>query len=172
MVSLASNGPWFLAQLKPNSAAIAQAHLERQGIESFLPTEMHTRRRAGRFDTRRCPLFPGYLFVAFDPEKGLWRKINATRGIARLVSFGSVPRPVPSELIAQIAERCDAAHCLRAQQGFVEGDEVRVASGPLVDFIATIDSIDPDRRVWLLMDIMGAATRVAVPASELRAKDG
>ncbi|OOY27872.1 hypothetical protein BMI90_11825 [Thioclava sp. L04-15] len=111
MVSLTSNGPWFLAQLKPDSAAIAQAHLERQGIESFLPTEMRTGHRAGRFDTRRSSLFPGYLYVSFDTEKGLWHKINATRGIARLVSFGSAPRLVPSELITQMAERCNAAHC-------------------------------------------------------------
>ena len=172
MVSLNSEAAWFLAQLKPNSAAIAQAHLERQGIASFFPTEMRTSRRAGRFDTRRCPLFPGYLFLSFDPGEGLWRKINATRGITRLVSFGGVPRPVPSEVIAQIADRCDAAHCIQAQREILEGEEVRVASGPFVDFVAKIERIDPDQRVWLLMDMMGAATRVAVPASELRTKGG
>ncbi|OOY26787.1 transcriptional activator RfaH [Thioclava sp. L04-15] len=163
---------WFLAQVKPNSAVIAQANLERQGFAIFMPTEMRTMRRAGRFETRRCPLFPGYLFVSFDPDKGLWRKINATRGIMRLVSFGGVPRPVPPELIAQIAKRCDATHCLRLQREFAEGEEVRVASGPFVDFAATIERIEPDQRVWLLIEMMGAETRVAVSAAELRAKDG
>lgn len=167
-----TKAPWFLAQLKPNSAAIAQTHLERQGFAHFLPMELRTIRRAGRFETRRCPLFPGYLFVSFDPDKGLWRKINATRGISRLVSFGNVPRPVPFELIAQIVERCDAEHCLRPQAKFVEGEEVRVASGPFVDFVAKIERIEPDQRVWLLMDLMGAETRVAMPATELRPKAG
>jgi transcriptional antiterminator RfaH len=48
------------------------------------------------------------------------------------------------------------------------GNQVRIASGPFADFVATIDDIAPDRRVWVLMEIMGGQTRVAVGADQLR----
>jgi transcriptional antiterminator RfaH len=45
---------------------------------------------------------------------------------------------------------------------------VRITSGPFVDFVATIDNITPDRRVWVLMEIMGGQTRVAVKVDQLQ----
>jgi transcriptional antiterminator RfaH len=48
------------------------------------------------------------------------------------------------------------------------GDQVRMTSGPFADFVATIETIAPDRRVWVLMEIMGGQTRVAVTADQLR----
>ena len=98
---------WFLAQLKPNSAAIAERNLKRQGFRTFLPLQEQTRQRYGRFVTVLQPLFPGYIFVAFDPSKGGWRAINATLGNTRLVSFGKDPAPVPLDLISQLMLRCD-----------------------------------------------------------------
>ena len=44
-----------------------------------------------------------------------------------------------------------------------------MTKGPFAEFIATIESIAPDRRVWVLMEIMGGQTRVAVDAHQLRA---
>jgi transcriptional antiterminator RfaH len=44
-----------------------------------------------------------------------------------------------------------------------------LTKGPFADFVATIESITPDRRVWVLMEIMGGATRVAVDVQNLRA---
>jgi hypothetical protein len=48
------------------------------------------------------------------------------------------------------------------------GDQVRVAAGPFAQFVAEIETIAPDRRVWVLMEIMGGQTRVAVKADQLR----
>ena len=50
---------WFLAQLKPNCANIADKNLKRQGFQTFLPMEEETRQRNGKFVTAMRPLFPG-----------------------------------------------------------------------------------------------------------------
>lgn len=52
---------WFLAQLKPNCANIADKNLKRQGFKTFLPMEEGTRKRNGKFITAMRPLFPGYI---------------------------------------------------------------------------------------------------------------
>lgn len=159
---------WFLAQIKPNSAQIALRNLGRQGFRTFLPVEEVTQTRNGRFMTILRPVFPGYVFVAFDVTLGLWRKIQSTNGITRLVSFGTAPAAIPADIIQQLMQRCDADGRWRAPAQMNAGDQVRLKTGPFTDFIATIETVAPDRRVWLLMDVMGAQTRVAVDADQLR----
>ncbi|WP_163846445.1 transcription termination/antitermination protein NusG [Pseudooceanicola aestuarii] len=160
---------WFLAQLKPNCAAIADKNLTRQGFATFLPMEEETRQRSGRFVTARRPLFPGYIFVAFDVAQGVWRKVNSTYGVTRLISFGGGPAPVPADLVAGLKARCDDTGQLVPDATPQPGDTVRVTHGPFADFVARVESIAKDQRVWVLMDLMGGETRVAVNPRHLRA---
>jgi len=159
---------WFLVQTKPNSHRIAERNLSRQGFRTFLPLQEETKRARGKFITQMRPLFPGYLFVAFDVQTGGWRTVNSTYGITRLVSLGNAPTPVPLDLINQLILRCDEEGKLMPPKMFAPGDEVAVTKGPFADFIATIESVTPDRRVWVLMEIMGRETRVAMDAHNLK----
>ena len=159
---------WFLAQLKPNCATIAEKNLKRQGFQTFLPLEEETRERNGRFFTALRPVFPGYIFVAFDVAHGLWRTVNSTHGITRLVSFGKEPAAVPTDLISQLLQRCDAQGKLLPPKLLEPGDHVTLTSGPFAKFAAVVERIEPDRRVWVLMEMMGGQTRVAVAADQLR----
>lgn len=159
---------WFLAQLKPNSGQIAERNLKRQGFRTFLPMENATRQVRGKFVNAPRPLFPGYVFVAFDVTMGHWRAINSTNGITRLVSFGKDPAPVPLDIVSQLMLRCDASGTLLPPKLLKPGDQVRLATGPFADFVATVESIAADRRVFVLLEIMGGQTRVAVPVEQLR----
>jgi transcriptional antiterminator RfaH len=159
---------WFLAQLKPNSASIANKNLGRQGFRTFLPMEEETCQRNGKFVTTNKPLFPGYIFVALNVAKGLWRTVNSTYGITRLVSFGKEPAAVPLDLVSQLMLRCDADGKVLPPKMLKPGDQVALNTGPFANFVAEVEKIAPDRRVWVLMDIMGGQTRVAVGADQLR----
>lgn len=160
---------WFLAQMKPNCANIADKNLKRQGFKTFLPMEEETRQRNSKFVTTMRPLFPGYVFVAFDVARGLWRTVNSTYGITRLVSFGKEPAAVPLDLVSQLMLRCDTSGKLLPPKLLKPGDQVRLTTGSFANFVAEIEKIAPDRRVWVLMDIMGGQIRVAVNAEQLRA---
>lgn len=160
--------PWFLAQVRPNCFHIAQRNLERQGFPVFCPLLQETRRRAGRFVSVAIPLFPGYLFVGFDPSDSPWRAINSTYGVTKLVTFGlALPTPAPAGLVSGLMERCDDEGKLLPRDRLSPGDEVRVAKGPFSNFIATVESLAPQRRVWLLLDLFGRTTRIAVSASDV-----
>ena len=159
---------WFLAQLKPNCANIADKNLTRQGFKTFLPLEEETRERNGKFVTTMRPLFPGYIFVAFDVALGLWRNVNSTYGITRLVSFGKEPAAVPLDLVSQLMLRCDGQGKLLLPKFLKPGDQVTLTKGPFANFVGEVAQTAPDRRVWVLMEIMGGQTRVAVGADQLR----
>lgn len=165
----ASRPAWFAVQLKPNSQAIAERHLARQGVNIFAPFEELTVRKGQQLVSSKRALFPGYLFVSFDPERVHVRSINSTFGVCRLVSFaGCAPSPVPDALIAGLMQRCDPAGKLLPPSSLKCGDTVQVSSGPLAQLVGTVEQIAPDQRVWVLLDILGKATRVTMQADDLR----
>lgn len=159
---------WYLAQLKPNCASLATRNLERQGFATFLPLERTTQRKGKRLVAVKRPYFPGYVFVGIDAASAPWRAIQSTHGVARLVRFGSAPAPVPSALVTELQDTCDDDGCITAQAALAQGDDVRIASGPFTDFIGRIERLAPDQRAWVLLDVMGQATRVSIPADDLR----
>ena len=161
--------PWFVAQTKPNSCAMAERHLVRQGFRVFAPSEERTCRHARKFYTSVRPLFPGYIFVSFDPARVRWRAINGTRGVARLVSFRrDEPAQVPLALISGMMMRCDSRGRLLPPRLLGAGDIVKVTGGPFAEFIGRVESFAPDRRIWVLLDLMAREMRVALPSSMLR----
>jgi transcriptional antiterminator RfaH len=143
-------------------------NLRQQSFQTFLPMHEETKRRAGRFMLTLRPLFTGYMFVAFNTANGGWQKINNTYGVTRLVSFDDEPQPVPLDLISRLMLRCDGGGKLLPPRILNPGDAVRISGGPFADFVATVEKISPDRRVWVLLDLMGRTTRVAVNLESLQ----
>ncbi len=168
MQQFQTGNTWFLAQFKPNSHKIAERNLQRQKFQTFLPRHEETKRKAGQFTTTLRPLFTGYMFVAFDVSKGGWRAINNTYGITKLVSFGEDPQPVPLDLISRLMLRCDEDGKLLPPRILKAGDAVEISGGPFAEFVATVEKVEPERRVWVLLELMGRTTRVAVHPDALR----
>ena len=160
---------WFLAQLKPNCANIAQRNLSRQGFETFLPLEKATKARGRKFVSVMRPLFPGYMFVAFDMKQGHWHAINSTYGVSRLVSFGDKPREVPRGLVRQLQMRCEDDIFNVPKPTFQAGDAVTMTNGPFANFAAEVEKMTPNERVWVLIDLMGRQTRLVVGQNEILA---
>ena len=159
---------WYLIQFKPNSYRLAERNLHRQGFETFLPMQKITRRKASRFVSDLKPLFPGYMFLRVNSELAPWRSINSTIGVSKLVSFEGKPKPLPLQLISGLMLRCDASGILLPPKSLSEGDSVEMLTGPFANFIATVDTIDPEQRIWVLLDFMGQKTRMQVTADQLQ----
>ena len=160
---------WYIVQFKPNSYTIALRNLKRQGFETFLPMHEVTLRTAIKFETVCRPLFSGYMFVACDPEKAPWRQINATYGISRVLGLADGPKSVPEALIIGLRARCDNVGKVMPLDNFEAGQPVQMHSGPFENFIATVEQMASDARVWVLLDFMGKATRVQVDRQEIQA---
>ena len=153
---------WYLVQLKPNGHRLAKANLERQGFKTFLPLQNVTKRSAHKFVDRNVPLFPGYMFVELDTAQNAWRKVNSTLGVARIVSLGGTPTPVPSAIVNEFISRCDDDGVLRPTHGLEVGQDVQVLRGPFANFVAKVEEISPDQRVWIMIDLLGQSSRISV----------
>ena len=108
------------------------------------------------------------MFVSVNSELVPWRKINSTIGVSRLVSFEGKPKPLPLQLVSGLMLRCDASGTLLQPKSLNIGDSVELLTGPFANFIATVDNIDPEQRIWVLMDFMGQQTRIQVTTDQLQ----
>ena len=159
---------WAILQFKPNAYKLAERNLNQQGFETFLPFEEVTKYKNEQFISTQRPLFPGYMFVAFERKNTPWFRIHSTYGVSKLLTLNSEPYLVPNTLITDIMARCNQAGVLLPQKQFSKDDSVCLVSGPFDNFLATVESIDENQRVWVLIDLMGQATRTLVKAEKLK----
>ncbi len=161
-------GNWHLVQLKNNSHQIADRNLKQQGFKTFLPLQYLTSKRGSEFFTCTKPLFPGYMFVCIKSDRAPWQKINSTLGVSRLICQDGIPKRVPTEVVSGLISRCDGLGRLLPPTEVELGDTVEINSGALANFIATVETIDRNRRIWVLMDIMGQISRVQVAIEQVK----
>jgi len=160
---------WFAAQLKPNALRVALRNLQRQGFAGFAPHLIAVHRQPGRVVRRPEPVFPGYVFVQFDPARPGWRAINATQGITRLVTGDPrAPRPLPRDFMAALLAQCDAAGVLAPDPVLAVGDRVEMTDGPFAALVGQVAAMDRDGRVRVMMEILGGASPVTADPATLR----
>jgi len=159
---------WFILQFKPNAHHQANKNLIQQGFETFLPLHDTTSRNISRFINTSRPLFPGYMFIAFDKTESKWHKINNTYGVSRLVTFDSTLKSLPQTFVDNLIKRYDTSGKLLPIQKLKKGDQVKLLGGPFSNFIATVEKYEDDQRIWILMDLMGRETKIQTPLDTLQ----
>ena len=159
---------WFILQFKPNSHHRAVKNLNQQGFKTFLPIIDTTSRKACQFSNSTRPLFPGYMFISFDRSRTQWHKINNTYGVSRLVTFNSVIKSIPAEIINDLMARCDLVGKLLPLKKLKNGSQVKLLKGPFANFVAIVEKYEDDQRIWLLMDLMGRKTKIQITPNILQ----
>ena len=151
---------WFIAQIKPNSYNTAIQNLERQGFETFLPKKGMTQRQKNKFVVKNVYVFPGYMFVSFDPHIITWVKINSTYGVSKILAFNKKPSEISSDLILELKTRYEINSNPTQNEKLQKGDSIKFTKGPFTDLIAKVESVDEKSRIWILLEAMGGNQRL------------
>jgi transcription elongation factor/antiterminator RfaH len=157
-----SAGRWFVVHTQPHLERRAICNLERQEFLLFCPSLRKTIRHARKMKRTLVPLFPGYIFVRLDPAKDLWRKINGTRGVVRLITSGERPTPVPCGVVEALQDRVGADGVLDWAPILKVGQRVQVMDGPFTEFVGTLERLDASGRVRVLLNLLGRSVVVAL----------
>ena len=160
---------WYAVYTKAQEEVWAQNNLEERGLEAYLPRYRKRRFHARRLDYVAAPLFPRYLFVHADLAAGQRPRIVTAPGVSYLVSFGDRAAALADPVIAEIRDREGADGLIRlgSEEGFRQGEKVRVRDGAFCERIGIFDSMADDRRVFILLDLMGRQVRVKVASDVL-----
>jgi transcriptional antiterminator RfaH len=138
---------WYLVHTKPRQEKCALDNLHRQGYQCYLPTIPSERLRQGLLTVADEPLFPRYLFIRLgqgDSAKS-WAPIRSTKGVSRLVSFGTEPARL-----------------------FKTGERVRLTEVPFAGIEGIYQMADGERRVMVLIEILSKPVAVCVAPASLR----
>jgi len=159
---------WAVVLTHSHREFVAQANLEQQGFEVFLPSLLTTRRHARRLKTAKTALFPRYVFILIDRNRDRWRCINSTTGVSQLVTTNDIPCPVPSDFVEDLRACVDADGLVALANSAKTGDAVEIMAGPFAGQIGTLQDMTPRGRVDILLNLMQAPLRVSLPQTQIR----
>ena len=159
---------WYLVHTKPRQEKCALQNLEQQGYPCYLPTLPTEKLRQGALSVTEEPLFPRYLFIRLgkgESDKS-WAPIRSTRGVNRLVSFGSEPARVDDDLIEFLRER-EASLRSSPEQMFKPGERVRLTEGAFANLEGIYQMADGENRVIVLIELLCKSVSIRVTPTAL-----
>ena len=120
---------WFALTVKPRHEKAAELHLERKGIEAYLPLYQARRRWSDRFKQVELCLFPGYIFCRFGYERRL--DVLNVPAVKTIVGFGEQAVPVPDAEIDAIRSILASGRPVLPWTYLKAGQRVRITEGSL-----------------------------------------
>ena len=161
-------GPrWYVVRTKPRAEFLAASELERDGIGVFSPLVKKPQLHAGSI---LAPLFPGYIFLRWEPETEGWPSIRPGQHVLGLVNFNGETPWLPDEVIAELKHRCDSMN----QQGgiwrrYQRGDRVRIVSSAIQSLAQVVeDGNTPQSRVKVLLEFLDRLVPAQIPRENLQ----
>jgi transcriptional antiterminator RfaH len=160
---------WYAVQSKPRQEALAEENLERQGYRVYCPRLRLRKLRRGQWTHSVEPLFPRYLFIRTDPEEQSLAPVRSTLGVATLVRFGHLLRPVPEEVITFLKQQEDQAAQQRIDDTWPHqpGDQVEILEGPFAGLTAIYQMPKPEDRALLLLTLLGRPNKITVDMAHI-----
>lgn len=190
---------WYCVRTHAKAEFRSVLDLSKLGFRPYCPMFMSQRQvkeRGVPFRDVIEPLFPRYMFVAFDPARDQWRRIFRADGVEILmIGPNERPMPVPTSVIEALRaqgragdgvidfrtaaerHRSDAAARRETAPSRVDvtyyppirrEQKVKILSGPFAGFRG-ICTMSADDRVRLLVDLFGRSTPIEVRQAEVEA---
>jgi transcriptional antiterminator RfaH len=160
---------WYVVRTKPNSDNLAASAMEHEGFEMYFP-RVDVPTEEGQ--SKRVPLFPGYIFIRCDILGHSLPVVSRFPGVLGWVRFdGKVPH-LADEVIKQLQDRvADFYTTGGLWKTFKAGQVVEVSHGKF-EGLATVlvEPSSPQARVRVLLDFMGGRVAATVPWSSLSQK--
>jgi transcriptional antiterminator RfaH len=160
---------WYVIHTKPRQEQRALLNLEQQGYECFLPLLATEKLQQGALTVVNEPLFPRYVFVRLDTGESArsWGPIRSTKGVSRLVTFGTEPAKAPESLIETLRTQSKIMS-EQPQRLFSPGQRLLVTDGPFSGIEAVYQMSDGESRVMVLIELLSKPTQLKVAPASLR----
>ncbi len=162
---------WFCVRSQPKRERIAYSQLcTLPDVTVLLPQICYP--KANRVRKRHVtePIFPGYLFVEFDPAESL-RAVNYTQGLAYIVRQGkelaTIPQYFIDELQAIMPKDSDVLSL--AEADICLDDSINFISGIFMADEGKVKSMAPaEKRIEVLLEVLEQDSMMNMPEGALK----
>ena len=155
---------WAVARTHPHKEGVALQALKAQEFGVVCPLTWKTVRRSRRLFNRKTPLFPGYIFIAFDDDARHWRPVSSTRGVQYLLTQkDGRPSRAPAGFVEELMAHTGEEGIFTYGPRLSPGQQVRVKTGAFADLVGRVEALDDNGRVRLMLELMAREVRVSLP---------
>ncbi|SCW59353.1 transcriptional antiterminator NusG [Ruminococcaceae bacterium YRB3002] len=145
--------------------AITDLNTFAEGLFSraFVPKRIISKKIGQSWVTAKTALFPGYIFVDTDSIEELASAIRITDRFNIVLATDGDYLPLTDEE-SGFADRLYAdGGNFDMSQGIIEGDKIKITSGPLMGLEGFITKINRHKRIaYLELDMFGVKTKTTV----------
>lgn len=162
---MAEGAKWYVAHTYSGYENKVKEDLEKtvenRGLQDMIlevsyPTEEVVEMKDGKRKVVTRKLLPGYVMIKMIMNDKTWYIVRNTRGVTGFVGPGSKPVPLSDEEVTKLG-----VEYIPIELDLSIGESVRVISGPLENFIGTVEALDPERqKVKLTVSIFNRDTPV------------
>ena len=160
---MSENARWYVVhtysgyenKVKVNIEKVVEnRHLESLIHDIQIPMEEVIEEKDGKQKVSLKKKFPGYVIVKMLMTDESWYVVRNTRGVTGFVGPGSKPVPLTDYEIESMG-----VVELPMETDLEVGESIRVISGPLREFVATIQEINLEKqKIKALVDMFGIET--------------
>lgn len=166
-------GKWYVLHTYSGYENKVKANIEKlvenRGLQDYIhevkvPMEEQIEIKDGKRRTVMRKLYPGYVLVKMVMTDETWYIVRNVRGVTGFVGPGSKPIPLSDEEIRKMG-----VEDVPIDIDIEIGDNVRVISGPLENFIGVVDEIYPDKqKVRVSVSMFGRDTPIELNFDQIQ----
>ena len=157
---------WFAIYVRSHFERAVEQCLKGKGYAAFSPFYQTIRKRSGRTRILDLPLFPGYVFCSFNPQKRL--PILTTPGIVNVLGAGNVPEPVKLSEIHSIRTVAESGQPVKPWPFLQQGQRIRIEAGPLHGTEGTLLRVKNQLRLIVSVTLLQRSMAVEVDQAMVR----
>lgn len=138
--------------------------------ECFIPCYEVKKHVGGEWVVRTQPLFPGYLVVVTALVEDLEQALRAVPAFTKILGNNDMFIPLADGDIAWLDAFTQTNHrVVDMSEGIIEGDEIKITHGPLMNHVGWIKRIDRHKRLaYLEVQMFGRTIETKVGLEVVR----
>jgi transcription antitermination factor NusG len=164
-----SSVAWFALVIHQYKREQCEQMISRMGYEYFSPCLQTIKIWSDRRKRVDVPLFPGYIFCRFNPQKRL--ALLQIPGVLGIVSSGKQFLEVDANEIEAIRIAMASQLPVEPYPFFTPGQKVKVTQGPLRGVKGVLVRVKAETRLILSVAILNRSVSVEVQAGHLAPQD-
>lgn len=143
--------------------------IENRGMQDYIidiaiPMEEQIEIKDGKKKTTLKKVFPGYILIKMLITDETWYMVRNVRGVTGFVGPLSTPVPLTEEEVKAMG-----VEQIPTVVDYEVNDNVRVVSGPLENFIGTVEEISLDKKkVKVSVSMFGRETPVELELTQIQ----